>query len=80
MLGYNLWPALQSNQEQTEPQAETQADPTDAPSDVAVDDQTSTTEPEAEKPTAALSEVVELDVENFEQTNEGLWLVEFYAP
>ena len=59
VLGYNLWPALQSNQEQTEPQAETQADPTDAPSNVAVDDQTSTTEPEAEKPTAALSEVVE---------------------
>uniref|UniRef100_A0A7S3AIL8 Thioredoxin domain-containing protein n=1 Tax=Haptolina ericina TaxID=156174 RepID=A0A7S3AIL8_9EUKA len=26
------------------------------------------------------SEVVELAVENYEQTTEGLWLVEFYAP
>ena len=26
------------------------------------------------------SEVVELTVENFHETSEGLWLVEFYAP
>ena len=29
---------------------------------------------------AGLKEVVELSVEDFDQTSEGLWLVEFYAP
>ena len=27
-----------------------------------------------------LSEVVEIDVENYELTQDGLWLIEFYAP
>ena len=29
---------------------------------------------------STLSEVVELNVENYEQTSDGIWLVEFYAP
>ena len=27
-----------------------------------------------------LSEVVEIDVENYERTHDGVWLIEFYAP
>ena len=60
MLGYNLWPAAESNQEQ----AEAQAEPTNAPSTVAVNDESPATEPEGEEATeastpAALPEVVE---------------------
>ena len=60
VLGYNLWPAAESNQEQ----ADAQAEPTNAPSPVAVNDRSLATEPEAEEaieastPTA-LPEVVE---------------------
>ena len=60
VLGYNLWPAAESNQEQVEAQAE----PTNAPSTVAVNDESPATEPEGEEATeastpAALPEVVE---------------------
>ena len=60
VLGYNLWPAAESNQEQ----AEAQAEPTNAPSTVAVNDESPATEPEGEEATeastpAALPEVVE---------------------
>ena len=60
MLGYNLWPAAESNQEQ----ADAQAEPTNAPSTVAVNDGSLATEPEAEEAIEAstppaLPEVVE---------------------
>ncbi len=61
VLGYNLWPAAESNQEQ----ADAQAEPTNAPSTVAVNDGSLATEPEAEEaieasPPTALPEVVEV--------------------
>ena len=60
VLGYNLWPAAESNQEQ----ADAQAEPTNAPSTVAVNDESPATEPKGEEATeasnpAALPEVVE---------------------
>lgn len=60
VLGYNLWPAAESNQEQ----ADAQAEPTNAPSTVAVNDGSLATEPEAEEAIEAstppaLPEVVE---------------------
>ena len=57
LLGYNLWPTdgfrLLQAEPVTEPKTKPQVKPTGDPSTVAVNDQTSASEPVAEKPTEA---------------------------